>query len=225
MFFLLTESASPSQQESLLGSWCMAAHDIDRSIAASALRSWKAALSYPGDPQADQKHLLLDDRLWSSLLSFIQRAALDPSGIYQYLNPTPPVAPSPAPGRGSGKPNLTATSWKGDSEPTSRSKGDEMDEGEQDRGARLRIGAFGALRWALGMLSTCLVLILIHYIVFRNIFYNRRGVHNFPVQSRFMDCFISWSSMPMARDRKFRIFTAQCSEIGMGPNTNITYVS
>lgn len=86
----------------------------------------------------------------------MQRTALDPSGIYEYLNPLPSIATTALPprkkGQPGGKPSAMAMSHNDDSgAQTPRSKIDEQEESEQDRRARLRISALGAMRWIFGM--------------------------------------------------------------------------
>ncbi|KAG5637584.1 hypothetical protein H0H81_004035 [Sphagnurus paluster] len=133
VLFCLRETAAPSQIESILGTWYLAAHDIDRSVATTALRSWTETISFSSTPE----RLILDDRLLSSLLLFIQRTTLDPTGVYLYLNPAPPAAPAPPPKKGA---------RKEDSEAAPRSKAEELEESDQDRKARLRVSGLGALR-------------------------------------------------------------------------------
>jgi hypothetical protein len=118
----------------------MASHDIDRQVSAYAHKSWIDAIG-----EGDRK-LALDV---SSLLAFVQRALLDPGGVYLYLNPIPPVISPPPSKKVPGRPLSTPTK-RDDSEIVSRAKGDGDDENEQDRKARLRVGAFGALTWLLG---------------------------------------------------------------------------
>ncbi|RDB18704.1 E3 ubiquitin-protein ligase listerin [Hypsizygus marmoreus] len=137
ILFFLRETASSSQIESILGTWCMVAHDIDRAVSATALKSWTTTVSL--DPTQDQtRHLLLDDRFLQSFIPFIQRAILDPNGIYLYLNPPAPVAPPP--------PGKKGAVRKEDPELAARSKAEELEEDEQDRKARLRVGGLGAIR-------------------------------------------------------------------------------
>ncbi|KAG6916946.1 hypothetical protein DXG01_004633 [Tephrocybe rancida] len=130
----LRNSASPSQIESILGTWCLAAHDIERSVASTALKSWADVLAFvPG--QRDQ--LLLDEHYLPSLIAFIQRAILDPNGVYMYLNPPPPAPPAPPTKKGV---------RRDEPEPALRSKAEELEESDTDRKARLRIGGLGAIR-------------------------------------------------------------------------------
>ena len=135
LLFFLRETASTAQVESLLGSWCVAAHDVDKAVASSAMKSWK-------DPE------LRPDG--AALFEFVQRTALDPAGTYAYLNPMQPsVAPPSHPGskkRGPPPPSRAVP------EPRSKAE-EENEENEQDRKARLRFGALGALRWMLESLD------------------------------------------------------------------------
>ena len=131
-----------SQVESVLGAWYMTAHDVDRSTSVTALKSWNEALSFDDSPS----HLAIDDYLLSLLVSFLQRAILDPDGLYLYLNPAPsaaPAAPTP-PKRGAKKEEPPLASG-------SRSKAEDMEEDPQDRTARLRVGGLGAVRRIIGI--------------------------------------------------------------------------
>jgi hypothetical protein len=122
----------------------MAAHDIDRSVAATAHKSWNGAVSAETDLEHDG-HLVLDQRFRPLLIAFVQRATLDPNGIYLYLNPAPPIsAPTPS------KKGMR----KEDPEQAARSKAEELEENEPDRVARIRVGAFGAIRRILGTTET-----------------------------------------------------------------------
>ncbi|KII91341.1 hypothetical protein PLICRDRAFT_38089 [Plicaturopsis crispa FD-325 SS-3] len=126
IFFFLRESASQDQSESILGTWCMLAHDAERPVALFATKSWASAVGS-----------VLDE---STVIRFIQRVLLAPADVYAHLNPAPPVAPPPpakkVPGRA-------------EPAPAARTRPEEEEENEQDRNARLRVGAFGALRWLL----------------------------------------------------------------------------
>lgn len=126
----------------------MASHDIDRQVSTHAHRSWTDAI---GD--GDTK-LVLDE---PSLLSFVQRALLDPGGVYLYLNPVPPVVAPPPSRKIPGRPVPTQTKRE-DSDTVPRTKGEGDDENEQDRKARLRVSAFGAITWVIGRISIYLLL-------------------------------------------------------------------
>jgi len=147
----LCETASASQVENILGTWCLATNDIDRLVSSAASKSWNEIVLTKGP--SSTSHLLLTESLFFSLDTFVQRTALDPSGVYAYLNPVPPPVPSPLPvpsRKGGAKGSTISTPRKDDGDQTPRSKADEQEENEQDRKARLRIGALGAARWVIG---------------------------------------------------------------------------
>jgi len=138
IILFLRETGSASQIESILGTWCLAAHDVDRQVAAIASKIWNETITS-------------DETINTSLESFVQRAILDPSGVFTYLNPMPPPAPLPPVKRVGGK--VTAASTPGGDQ-TPRSKVDEQEENEQDCRARFRIAALGASRWILGTFAS-----------------------------------------------------------------------
>jgi hypothetical protein len=147
----LRETAFDSQVENILGTWCLATHDVDRLVSTAASKSWNEII-LTQEPSSS-RHLLLNEPLFSSLDAFIQKTALDPSSVYAYLNPAPPPAPPPLPAsskKGSARGSAISTPRKDDGDQTPRSKADEQEENEQDRKARLRIGALGAARWVIG---------------------------------------------------------------------------
>ncbi|KAF8970121.1 hypothetical protein BDZ97DRAFT_1792056 [Flammula alnicola] len=152
--FFLRETASESQLESILGTWCLATHDVDRLVSITASKAWKETiLTDPSQGSSSTSNLLLNESPRSSLNAFVERAVLDPSGVYAYLNPLPPPsqpAPMASHKRGIGRTSAISTPRKDDGDVTPRSKMDEQEESEQDRKARLRIGALGAIRWILG---------------------------------------------------------------------------
>jgi E3 ubiquitin-protein ligase listerin len=147
MLFFIRESASASEVESIIGTWCMAAQDIDRQVSEAASKSWNAVVTAAA---AQSKHQLgLEGELLGSLISFIQNAALDPLGVYTYLNPVTPVAPPPPVHRKSGTRPTPAPARK-EADQSARAKNDEVEENDQDKKARIRHGAIGAIRWVLG---------------------------------------------------------------------------
>ncbi|CAA7268465.1 unnamed protein product [Cyclocybe aegerita] len=157
IIFFLRESASPTQVESILGTWSLAANDVDRSVSTIASKTWKETiLTSSTEDSSSSKHLLLDENLRSSLNSFVQRATLDPSGVYLHLNPPappPPLVPAHVANR-SAKSSAASTPRRDDGDQTPRSKVDEQEESEQDRKARLRIAALGAARSILEATTT-----------------------------------------------------------------------
>lgn len=150
--FFLRNTASASQTENILGTWCLATYDIDRLVSTAASKSWNEVI-LTKEPSSTS-HLLLTQDLFSSLDVFIQRVTLDPSGVFVSLNPLPPPAPpslATSSKKGGGK---VSTPRRDDGDQTPRSKADEQEESEQDRNARLRIAALGAARWVLGSISS-----------------------------------------------------------------------
>lgn len=142
----IRETAAPAQLEHLLGTWCMAAHDVDRSVATLALRSWTQTVA------GTEEHPV-DSHVLQPLQAFLQRVMLDPESLYLELNPPPPAPPPPLPipqRRGQGR-QQPPPPVKRDEDGGGRSKGEEMEESETDRRARLRIGGLGALRWLIGV--------------------------------------------------------------------------
>jgi E3 ubiquitin-protein ligase listerin len=143
----LRNAVSDDRVESVIGSWCMLVHDVDGLVASSVRRAWNEFVSI--DPSTTDK-IILDDRLMSLLLAFIQRTVLDPGGTYSDLNPVPPAV---EPKNETGKRQPASTQPKKDVGGTiSRLNTEDEFETEQERNARLRIGAMGAVRWILSRL-------------------------------------------------------------------------
>lgn len=144
ILYFFDELASSEQTENILGSWLLVAHDVDRSISASATASWD---SFQKSGTSSSKSV----GTMTALKSFVQRATLDPAGIYTYLNPPASVqVPLPAHAKRAAvrvPPPMTP-------DENTRSKDDDQEESEQDRRARIRIGGFGSLRWIIGT-SSC----------------------------------------------------------------------
>ncbi|KDQ60057.1 hypothetical protein JAAARDRAFT_32435 [Jaapia argillacea MUCL 33604] len=149
-FTFLREFATSDQLESVLGSWCMAAHDIDRQVSLYASKSWGEFVSVLPAPHK----LELDRALLSPLVSFLQKTVLDPEGIYLSVNPPQPVVSPPQTKKGGGKQTPTTQSRRREFEETPREAPGEDEEKIQDRKARLRIGALGAVKWLIDALST-----------------------------------------------------------------------
>ncbi|KAF8875235.1 hypothetical protein BD779DRAFT_1613454 [Infundibulicybe gibba] len=126
MFFHLRQVIPSSQLEDILGTWCMSAHDIDRGVALVGRKSWNGAIP-------DNKNEK-------------QAGPLDPLSVYAALNPTPPVVPVQPPRKGAGR-AAPPPPRKEDADGSSRLKSDESEESETDKKARLRVAAFGAIRW------------------------------------------------------------------------------
>ncbi len=173
MLFYLREVASAEQIECILGSWCMATRDPERSVALVAQRSWDAhvslgsadadadaragasSISQVGDQEGGvDRKLVLDAAQIAALFVFVQRALLDPLALLAHLNPVqvPVDVVVPRTIRGRPVPTVSAAAQtrRTDHEPLARAKGESEEENETDRQARLRIGALGALQWILG---------------------------------------------------------------------------
>jgi E3 ubiquitin-protein ligase listerin len=138
MLLFLRETASQDQLESILGAWCLASHDVERPVAIEASKSWADAFSHP-----------LAQNSTLTLLAFVQRTLMDPLGVYLYLNPVPVDIPlSQTHPKGTHRSPALIRRDTPESSTRAKVEGDEED--EQDRKARLRIGAFGAIKWILG---------------------------------------------------------------------------
>ncbi|KAK0191944.1 hypothetical protein F5146DRAFT_1102178 [Armillaria mellea] len=133
-------ACSTREAEWILGSWCMAAHDTDRGVAASALSSWRSFNDLSGQQLLNDK----ENGFFPCLAAFVYRAAMDPLAIYLDLNPLPPAPPPP----------IKGASKKVEPEPTPRLKSEDLEEDEQDRKARIRVGAYGAIRWIIDTVET-----------------------------------------------------------------------
>ncbi|KZT28004.1 hypothetical protein NEOLEDRAFT_1059411 [Neolentinus lepideus HHB14362 ss-1] len=142
----LHDIASSDQVESVLGTWCMAANDVDRLVSRYARQSWDDFVSLT----ASTSRLVLDETAMPSLVAMTHRTALDPAAVYLHLNP-PHVSVDPVvPARKGGRLPAAQQAKKREEEPSTRAKSDEEEENEDDRKARLRTGALGVLRWVLG---------------------------------------------------------------------------
>ncbi|KAJ7746508.1 hypothetical protein DFH07DRAFT_962981 [Mycena maculata] len=131
---LSTSPLSPDEcSANVLGTWALAAHDPDRTVATAA-----ASARMPTPPAV--------------LAPFLEQVLLDPDALDRALNP-PVVAAPPHPKGGNNNKGRAAARPTGRVEPapeSPRSKDDREElESEGDRCARVRIAAFGALRWML----------------------------------------------------------------------------
>lgn len=133
--FFLRETATSEQIETLMGTWCMLAHDVDRQVSLQGRKSWSSITS----PGVDGETLVNLETL-ASIMEFFQRTLLDPPGVHLYLNPPAPVAaPTPGIKRPSGKFIPEA--------PKEELESKVNEESDLDRNARLRFGALSAFRW------------------------------------------------------------------------------
>ncbi|KZS97217.1 hypothetical protein SISNIDRAFT_482151 [Sistotremastrum niveocremeum HHB9708] len=118
--------------ETFIGAWCMAVHDIDRQVAIQARKSWNMI------------SISNDDGIIRPLLAFLRESFFDPEVVYNRLNP--PRVPGTV---NSSRATSKAGTPMPDDEPSLRAKGENEEEEEADRHARLRFGALGSLRWVL----------------------------------------------------------------------------
>lgn len=163
LLFFVQEMAGADQLELILGTWCMAAHDMDRQLSTYARQSWEKFVSVTrplgneasstlvqgaSSVSTGSSKLRLDFASFSGIWGFVQRVILDPSAVYLNVNPPQPVVPPPAPKKGASRSTVQV---RKDEESSTRSRAEEEEENELDRNARLRMGAFGAAEWALSM--------------------------------------------------------------------------
>lgn len=165
------EQASQDELDSVLGTWIMLAHDVDRGVATVANRALTEFTS--GFPNASPLPCLnLTRPIIVALLGFSYRAVLDPAGLHSTLNPVaapvmPPVihigSGKVVQGKKSGQPHPikksgryvpppavephSQPSLRSDSPAPSDTAGEES---ESDRNGRLRASALGAVRWVIG---------------------------------------------------------------------------
>ncbi|KAJ3917960.1 hypothetical protein F5877DRAFT_43580 [Lentinula edodes] len=124
--------ADGSESADVIGVWALASQDIDPAVASSASESWRkfvgASLSK------------------AQILTYAQRAIVDPGALYAYLNPSPLRTPASAP--------MPHDKLTGNQKTQIHSKGfddpplDSL-ETDTDRDARLRVSGLGALAWVL----------------------------------------------------------------------------
>ncbi|TFK49320.1 hypothetical protein OE88DRAFT_1713557 [Heliocybe sulcata] len=144
----ITDVASPDQISYVLGTWCMAASDPDRLVSRYARQSFEDFVTLTPSTNASTSRLVLNESTMASLLAMISRTALDPAGVYLQFHPPIISVEAVVPGRKGGK-QPHARQPKRDEETSTRAKPEDEEESEDDRKARLRIGALGALRWVL----------------------------------------------------------------------------
>jgi len=85
------------------------------------------------------------------VLAFLQRAILDPAGLYAYFNPVQVSIAVTRPGKAYGHPVSIPQVDKHEEGLSTRLKVDGDEETDQDRRARFRIGGLGVLQWLLGV--------------------------------------------------------------------------
>lgn len=143
----------------------MASRDVDRQVASYARRSWTDCIRIPTPISPDvgvetesaeestSTKLTLEGETLSGLLSFVQRAVMDPAGLYLYLNPVQ-VAVAPTVHHGSSRATRGKVSLpprREELEGHAAKIVDPEEESDTDRRARLRIGGLGVLQYLIGM--------------------------------------------------------------------------
>lgn len=104
-----SEIVSQGELETLLGTWAMLGHDVDRGVTTIGMRSWVDFITTTPGAAADnqdehrtspqihhtrsQPKMTLNPPLHIFLLKFVQRTVLDPQGLHAALNPAPVVLP------------------------------------------------------------------------------------------------------------------------------------
>lgn len=155
----------------------MASRDVDRQVASYARRSWTDCISIPvpispetepdvDEPkEQDKSKLVLEGEFVTGLLSFVQRAVMDPAGLYLYLNPVQVAVAHPShPHHGAGRSNRgrgPVQVKREEREVEVEKKIDVDEESEVDRRARLRIGGLGVLQYLIGIFAS--VFIRVHF--------------------------------------------------------------
>ena len=151
--FYIRETASASQSEAILGSWCLSSWDIDRTVSREASRSWSKTIQWKQDNASSNLPILAleDDGLAEGVANFACESLLAPDSLYLAIFPPathsiPSNSPSArrVPGR---QTNVFRDS--GNEESQRKSELDE--ESEDDRRARLRVSSLGSLKWLLGV--------------------------------------------------------------------------
>ncbi|KAF8329398.1 uncharacterized protein EI90DRAFT_3125180 [Cantharellus anzutake] len=151
-----TQTADASESKPILGSWLLSVHDVDISVRRESLRNWtNFTVSRGVSSEVDyaKQHLDLKAQdLLDGLSQFSVDALLNSDALFLNVFPPAPTAPEP-PLRGTGqRRSLGKQREPLDStvpeEPTRKLLVEE--EAENDRRARLRIGALGAIEWLLG---------------------------------------------------------------------------
>ncbi|KAG8958385.1 hypothetical protein FRC03_009184 [Tulasnella sp. 419] len=153
ILYFLNESADISQSEFILGAWCLSSFDIDRLVSLKSKSSWDGVVSWEtsADDEASSSVISLHTSHLSAILGFIQKAIMDPISLHASFLPPAPIAVLPLTPRGAANTKQIARtplpSPRTPDESTRPAKLDADEEVEDDRRARYRISALGALKW------------------------------------------------------------------------------
>lgn len=138
--FTLIRDVEEERQETLIGSWCLLAHDVENQISSIVLPSWEENFGPGADAGAEG--VLLIRETSSALISFIRHTIFDPLGAYSAVNPIQPSIDTKPIKKGvKPQPRVQAPL-----EPPSTEE--ELD---AERRARLRAGALSSVKYVLGM--------------------------------------------------------------------------
>ncbi|KAF8531403.1 hypothetical protein JB92DRAFT_2851839 [Gautieria morchelliformis] len=166
IIMFLQDSGPEVQVSQILGSWCLSAWDVDRGVALTGTSGWNNAVftrqfesgtgaDSPRSQYHDLSRVVLDDvKIAQSLLPFITTTILDPSSTFLALNPSPSMASSDSatlsrfgtPGHTSSGTHVRNTLSREEQKPLI-SRPEDDPESVEDRNARIRVAAIGALKW------------------------------------------------------------------------------
>jgi E3 ubiquitin-protein ligase listerin len=138
----LIRNVEEERQETLIGSWCLLAHDIENQISSTVLPSWEENFG-PGIDTGSEGALLIREAA-TPLISFIRQTIFDPLGVYSVVNPIQPSIDTKPVKKG------TKPQFRVQAPPETPSTDEELD---AERRARLRAGALNSVKYILGMLS------------------------------------------------------------------------
>ena len=147
MSHFLNETASSSAAHDIIGSWCIAVHDVDKQVSIQARRAWKLAIVIAPEGSTSEAAYVLEEQALDDLAAFAGQCLFDPQKLYLDLNPLLKAQNAESSRNGQ---NVQVA----DDDTTFRSKLEE-EESEDDRKSRIRVSAIGILRWFLGKYSYC----------------------------------------------------------------------
>lgn len=139
--FTLIRDLKEERQETVIGSWCLLAHDIETQVSLTALPSWEDNFGPGVNPGTEEAFLIRETA--PALISFIRQTIFDPLGAYSVVNPIQPSIDTKPAKKGV----KTQPRVQGPSEPPSADE-----EPEAERKARVRAGGLGSVKYVLGML-------------------------------------------------------------------------
>lgn len=142
MSYVLHETASFDVVQSIIGSWCIAVHDVDKQVAVQARRAWNLGIATTSEVSRSDLVYLLEDQTLDHLADFAGRCLFDPQKIYLDLNPIFRAQNVEYALNGQG-------TQPADEDATFRAKQEE-EESDDDRKSRIRVSAMGILKWFLG---------------------------------------------------------------------------